>query len=63
MTTMVANRSCMSIMHQPELPKSAKNLRKFDAKNDITSVIRLISVLHNNFFDDFENFSLGEIKN
>ncbi len=29
MTTMAANRSCMSIMHQPELPKSAKNLRKF----------------------------------
>ncbi len=29
MTTLAANRNCVSVMHEPELPKSAKNLRKF----------------------------------
>lgn len=29
MTTMAANRECVAILHEPELPKSAKKLRKF----------------------------------
>ena len=28
-TTFSANSTCMYMMHQPELPKSAKKLRKF----------------------------------
>lgn len=29
MTTTAINRNCVSILHEPELPKSAKKLRKF----------------------------------
>ncbi len=29
MTTMAVNRNCVAVMHEPELPKSAKSLRKF----------------------------------
>lgn len=28
-TTMNVNRTCYSILHQPEVPKNAKKLRKF----------------------------------
>ncbi|MFI3214980.1 MAG: cyclic lactone autoinducer peptide [Eubacteriales bacterium] len=28
-TTHVANRNCLLIFHQPKLPDTAKNLRKF----------------------------------
>ncbi len=28
-TTLSANTACLYIMHQPELPESAKKLRKF----------------------------------
>ncbi|MFV0499068.1 MAG: cyclic lactone autoinducer peptide [Bacilli bacterium] len=29
MTTLIANRTCTYVFHQPELPESAKKLRKF----------------------------------
>ncbi len=29
MTTLAANRACVAVMNEPELPKSAKGLRKF----------------------------------
>lgn len=28
-TTLAVNRNCASILHEPTLPKSSKNLRKF----------------------------------
>ncbi|MFV0499071.1 MAG: cyclic lactone autoinducer peptide [Bacilli bacterium] len=29
MTTLIANRNCTFVFHQPKMPESAKKLRKF----------------------------------